>query len=336
MSDKPRILHVTSMWPSTEHPHSGTFVFDLVCALKDKEGTHDVVHIRADESKLNYLRDISKISELVKSGDYDLIHAQYAHCAIVSKYASGTLPVLAHFHGEFGYGYWKQRHFTYKSVLDRLKCYRDGVLARYIAPKVAGVAVVKNSDLEKVNNPLKELIPIGVNLATFTYLERSAAREQLELDQTANIILFPGNPARPDKNYFLFAAVIKALKEMGHNIEVMILHGINHTRVSLYMNAADVMLLTSYSEASPTVVKEANLCNLPVVSVPVGDVSSQLSGVSPGGVFEPDKDILAGIVSEIISSRIRSNGRSVSERIWDIRDTADKVLRFYNTLLRTK
>jgi glycosyltransferase involved in cell wall biosynthesis len=52
----------------------------------------------------------------------------------------------------------------------------------------------------------------------------------------------------------------------------------------MYMNACNVLLLTSKHEGSPTVVKEALACNLPIVSVDVGDVRQQFAGV-PGCVI---------------------------------------------------
>ncbi|MBN2860290.1 MAG: glycosyltransferase family 4 protein [Sphaerochaetaceae bacterium] len=328
-----RVLHVSSMWPTDDCPGSGTFVYDLVSALRRTDGIHDVVHIKARASKFNYVRAVGTISGLLESGFYDIVHAQYAHSAIVSRLASDTVPVLAHFHGEFGYNYREGHASGLKGLLDQYKCYRDAFLARIIARDVEGVAVVQKRDLEQIDNDLKEVIPIGSDSNKFYPDDPIMAREKLGLDPSLDYVLFPADPKRPDKNYGLFTEVIRILQNKRDKLEAMILYGIPHDLVPNYMNAANVLLLTSFSEASPTVIKEANLCGLPIVSVPVGDAEIQLKGVVPGGVYEPEPSILADAVESILNTGARSNGRPIALQSWTIADTVDKTLAFYKKIL---
>jgi teichuronic acid biosynthesis glycosyltransferase TuaC len=44
------------------------------------------------------------------------------------------------------------------------------------------------------------------------------------------------------------------------------LRGIEYEQVPIWLNASDVLLVTSHHEGSPTIVKEALACNLPIVS----------------------------------------------------------------------
>ena len=66
----------------------------------------------------------------------------------------------------------------------------------------------------------------------------------------------------------------------------------------LYMNASDAMVLTSASEGSPNVVKEALACNLPVIAVAVGDVPQLLANIDGCRVCRRDAQKDAAVLLE--------------------------------------
>ena len=57
----------------------------------------------------------------------------------------------------------------------------------------------------------------------------------------------------------------------------------------MYLNCADVLVLASLFEGSPTVIKEALACNIPIVSVDVGDVKEVIDNIQ--GCYIATKNI---------------------------------------------
>jgi glycosyltransferase involved in cell wall biosynthesis len=67
----------------------------------------------------------------------------------------------------------------------------------------------------------------------------------------------------------------------GYSVELVAVYNKTPDEVCTYMNAADCLLLTSDSEGSPNVIKEAMACNCPIVATDVADIKYMLSDM-PG------------------------------------------------------
>ncbi len=71
------------------------------------------------------------------------------------------------------------------------------------------------------------------------------------------------------------------------------------------MAAADVLLLTSHSEGSPMVVKEALFCGLPVIATPVGDVVERIGGIEECRVVDPEPSAVRIAIDDVLARRTR-------------------------------
>jgi glycosyltransferase involved in cell wall biosynthesis len=99
------------------------------------------------------------------------------------------------------------------------------------------------------------------------------------------------------------------------------------------MNAADCLLVTSKTGGSPAAVQEAMACNLPVVSVDVGDVRERLEGVSECAVVERCPIALGMAMADILRAPRRSDGRKhAAELGLDV--LASRLAAFYAEILQ--
>ncbi|MDA3930846.1 MAG: glycosyltransferase [Prolixibacteraceae bacterium] len=153
------------------------------------------------------------------------------------------------------------------------------------------------------------------------------------------IIGFPGNTKRPEKNYSLFEKIINLVKtKYGFEILIEEFHNKTRDEVAASLNKIDVLLMTSISEGSPQIVKEAMCCNTPIISTNVGDVQVLLKDVDNCSVidsYEPEDFVTP--LYELLSSKqnIRSNGRDkIFQLGLDTKSTSYKIMDCYRNLAK--
>jgi glycosyltransferase involved in cell wall biosynthesis len=115
-------------------------------------------------------------------------------------------------------------------------------------------------------------------------------------------------------------------------VEILTLSNVSEESVALHMNACDALLITSYSEGSPNIAVESMACNLPIVSVDVGDVAKLVDGDPGCRVVARDVEPLAGALAEVLTARSRTEGsKSVADL--DLSRVALRILDVYRSVV---
>jgi glycosyltransferase involved in cell wall biosynthesis len=276
--------------------------------------------------RLKYLQCLGSLRSMARS--VDLIHAHYGYCGWLSR-SQFHKPVVVSFMGSDLLGAPDASGRV--SLASRLVVQADRWLARAV-----DAVIVKSPGMAQVVAPVQaHVIPNGVDVQVFQPKELPQVRRLLGWPEGRRYVMFPGDPANPRKAYPLARAAVKrAAPWIREPVELFPLSGISPEHVSVYMNACDAMLLTSFLEGSPNVVKEALACNLPVVSVPVGDVADLLAGVAGCALCPRDPDALAGALVHILREPNRTDGRIALQRKGlDLQSVAQKVISLYEAVL---
>ena len=196
--------------------------------------------------------------------------------------------------------------------------------------------IVKSSEMADILAPVPcEVVPNGVDIEAFQPIEREAACKALTIPSDGFHVLFPGNPKNPRKGYPLATAAIAiAEKTLGKPIRLLALSGVAIEQVPLYMNACHAMLMTSFIEGSPNVVKEAMATNLPIIGVPVGDVHQLLEGVENCSRCSRDPAEIGNALARTLLTNKRSTGRSaILARGLDLKSVSQRIASIYRQSL---
>jgi glycosyltransferase involved in cell wall biosynthesis len=304
-----KILIVTSEWPSERHQNRATFLVNQVSSLADQGVEATVFAFRGKANPLRYLAAWWRLRREHRFGDYDIVHAHFGQSGLVAMPC--PVPLVVTFHGSDLQGIEREDgRQTLRGRILRL-------VSRYVARRADKVIVVaKTLEPFLPDDLTASVIPCGIDLEAFHPLPQLEARAELGFDGNEAIVLFVGDPRNPIKNVALAKKAVERLEE-SLSARLVILHGQPHDRVRTFLSASDVMLVTSHHEGSPTAVKEALACGLPVVSVAVGDVPERLAGIPECRVCHgEDLQEISAHLHEVLGRRRRvSRNQEALEKI---------------------
>jgi teichuronic acid biosynthesis glycosyltransferase TuaC len=307
-----RVLVVTNMYPSEQKPAFGVFVHEQVESLRRKGLAVDVLFVDGQESRQNYWRGFSQVRRKVQSGAYDLIHAHYVFSGIMAR-AQWRVPVVVSFHGAGEMFGWV------------------GTLCKRLAPFLDGFTVTSREHAGQLDRAGARIVPNGIDMELLKPMPAAQAREALSFSPDAPLVLFAAD-LRPEKRLDVARAAMDLLRQRIPDVELVVVTGRPHSDVPLFMNACNALVLTSDAEGSPQVVKEAMACNLPIVSVDVGDVAEVIQGVEGCYLAEQTPDDIADKLELALRRGERTHGREAVEHL-GLDRTADRIIEMYEDAL---
>lgn len=276
---------VTSPRPFFDQQVSALEARGIDCTVRAVPGAHS----DGGRSPADYARFYPAVLSEIRSTEYDVIHANFGLTAPFA-FAQPTRPIVVTL--------WGTDLMSDRSWLRRISRY---------AARTADAAIVPSQPMSELLETDHHRIPFGVDTDLFRPIPQSTARERVGWETDRPVALFPYDTDRSVKD---FPRARRLVERVDADLELRTVSGVSHTEIPYYMNASDVLLVTSTRESGPMVVKEAAACNLPVVSTDVGFARETLAGVTGCVVSDDDSELTAGL-ERIATERGRSDGREV-------------------------
>ena len=260
---------------------------------------------------LGYLKNLRLLKNQIKNFKADLIHAHYGLSGFLSIFQR-KIPVIITFHGS-DLNIWWVKYLS------------------YLAAQLSAKSIFVSKQLaKKINVNNYDIVPCGVNTDKFISIDKQLARKKLGFESDENIIVFSSSFDNKVKNYPLAK---KALELIDMNYHLIELKGYTRDELKILLNASDLVLLTSFTEGSPQIIKEAMACNIPIVSTDVGDVKEVISGMEGCYITSFNPQELAEKIKSLLKDKKRTNGRQNILQL-DNKLIAKKINSIYQEVLR--
>jgi teichuronic acid biosynthesis glycosyltransferase TuaC len=295
------------------------FLMDQIQALEENGVECDTIFVpgdfNADDSDFtrrsvwDYVRFYPKVLSQVSS-EYDVIHAHYgltAPFALAQPYRPVVLSL------------WGRDLFGPASGVTK------------VCARMCDKVIVRSEEMKDELGMDAHIVERGVDINKFKPQNQKVAQDKIGWDKECKHVLFPYSPKRAKKNYPLARKVVDSVNtDSDENVILHTVHNEPHNKIPIYMNASDVLLMTSTpkSEGSPNTVKESMACNTPVVSTNVGDVIRLIGDVNGCFVCDNESD-LTNRLTYILGSNgnIKSRKKIVEELGW--KKTSNQLIDIY-------
>lgn len=322
-------LRVLFVIPGDGSGSSMIFVRRQIDSLRSAGVTAAEFYLPTRTSPAGLLRERHRLRQMLRDFAPHLVHAQYGTVTACFCLLSTRLPVVITF---------RNSDLNPCPGISRVRSAVGRLLSQFAVLGASAITCVSEQLRGRLwwRREAAQVIPSGVDLDVFYPRAKSEARAELGWRMDERVIVFNagGDPLR--KRLDLAQRAAEVTSTSLDAVRLCVLDGGTPPgSVPVYLNAADCLLVTSLFEGSPNIVKEAMACDLPVISVDVGDVRERLDGICPSAIVSPEPNEIARRLVEVLSRPVRSNGSTKVEEI-STRAVAGRILKVYQAALRRK
>ena len=304
------LICVSGNAPNYKFGYNQVFVYEQIESIKklDSDVEYQVFSV-VGKGVRGYLSSLKSLKKAIKEYKPDLIHA---HCGQVGALAvlQRFVPVITTFHGSDVNLPRIRPLSSFASLLSSHSI--------FVSKKLMGSLHIKGRK--------RDIIPCGVDCEIFYPMKGEVCKQRLGLDLNKDYILFSSDFGNSVKN----PELAKTVAAHFPNLTLMEIKGRTREEVAWLINGAELVLMTSFSEGSPQIIKEAVACGQHIVTVDVGDVREQLDGIEGCAVCESDEQQLVNAIRFILHTS-RPDQRHTNR--FDSNTIANKILEVYHKTL---
>ena len=333
-----KVTLIHSMDPNVSKPGGiSPYVMNLLNALHEIEVQTTLVGVLYDKMSDNYRFNFISIvknpkngygylfnlllkSPFLKISNSSIIHTQRPDDMFPFVFLSRKNPKVCTLHGKA----LKGIDLKQPKIVAKVYGFVESFCLKHI-DKLIAVDETTKQFYERLYPWLKtkiKVIPTGIDLNKFKPMNKEEMRRKYGFDTKDKIIIYVGRLEK-EKNLdlliksFVFAKEHKPhaklvlvgdgrekahLKNLVDELElkdVIFMGAMEYDKIPEVLNCADVFALTSLYEGSPTVIKEAIACGVPVVSTDVGDVGDVIQSDIVGKIVDSDEKLFARAIIDM-------------------------------------
>lgn len=261
------------MYPAFEGDYRGIFIRQMVRDLE----SHNVIvkkAVKTSPSPLGYLSFYWQSFILASEKNLDVMQAEYIpHSSIIPAYfRPGSIPLILKFHGDDARIYPNKNRFNLALTRSMIR-HSDYIITA--SEEIRQILLKLDADPQKIST-----IHTGVDTQFFVPLPKKECRKILGLPEEKDIFLFIGR-LHPWKGIRELIEVARKCPDLlfifggpgpvpVHPDNCTFTGSLSRDNVKIWMNAADCLVLPTYTEAIPSSVMESFSCGVPAITTDIG------------------------------------------------------------------